>query len=84
MTKELAGRILDRSTLDGSAYGLEMLLISIIVKARIVQVPVNYQPRVGTSSVTGELPKTIKLGSEMLALGATMRACRRKIRANVR
>ena len=49
MTKELAGRILDRSTLDGSAYGLEMLLISIIVKARIVQVPVNYQPRVGTS-----------------------------------
>ena len=49
-----------------------------------VQVPVNYQPRVGTSSVTGELPKTIKLGSEMLALGATMRARRRKIRANVR
>ncbi|MDE9365213.1 glycosyltransferase family 2 protein [Luteipulveratus sp. YIM 133132] len=74
MTKEQAQSILDRSELDGSAYGLEMLLLSVITRARMVQVPVNYHPRVGVSSVTGELGKTISLGSEMIALTFKMRA----------
>jgi glycosyltransferase involved in cell wall biosynthesis len=68
MTREQAQSILRRSTLDGSAYGLEMLLISVITRARMVQVPVNYHPRVGVSSVTGELGKTIQLGLEMIGL----------------
>ena len=41
--------------------------------ARIVQVPVNYRPRVGVSSVTGELGKTIPLGLEMLSMVLKMR-----------
>lgn len=73
MTREQARTILDRSTLDGSAYGLEMLLISVITRARMVQVPVNYHPRVGVSSVTGELGKTITLGLEMIRLVLRMR-----------
>lgn len=48
MTRQQADEILARSTLDGSAYGLEMLLISVITRARMVQVPVNYRPRVGS------------------------------------
>ena len=80
MTREQAQKILDRSTLDGSAYGLEMLLISVIAKARMVQVPVNYHPRVGVSSVTGEIGKTVSLGLEMIALTLKMRLRARRIR----
>lgn len=80
MTREHADRILERSQLDGSAYGLEMLLISVITKARMVQVPVNYHKRVGVSSVTGELGKTVALGMEMIALTFKMRARARSIR----
>lgn len=68
MTRQQAEAILRRSRLDGSAYGLEMLLLSVIMRARMVQVPVNYHRRVGQSSVTGELGKTIELGLEMIRL----------------
>jgi glycosyltransferase involved in cell wall biosynthesis len=80
MTAEQARSILDRSQLDGSAYGLEMLLIAVIDRARLVQVPVNYHPRVGVSSVTGELGKTISLGLEMIRLTIRMRLRARRIR----
>jgi glycosyltransferase involved in cell wall biosynthesis len=80
MTREQAQTILDRSTLDGSAYGLEMLLISVITKARMVQVPVNYHQRVGVSSVTGELGKTVTLGLEMIGLVLRMWVRRGAIR----
>lgn len=80
MTAEHATSILDRSKLDGSAYGLEMLLIAVIDRARLVQVPVNYHPRVGVSSVTGELGKTISLGLEMIRLTIRMRLRARRIR----
>lgn len=81
MTKEHAQEILKRSTLDGSAYGLEMLLISVILKARMVQIPVNYLPRVGVSSVTGDFDKTLKLGTEMGLLSLKMRTKARSIRS---
>ena len=56
MTREVAQRVLPRSTVSGSAYGLEMMLLAAILKIRMVQVPVNYRPRVGVSSVTGDRP----------------------------
>ena len=82
MTRDQAAMILEKSKLDGSAYGLEMLLLGVIMKARLVQVPVNYHERVGVSSVTGDLGKTVKLGMEMIGLMLRMRARRRKIRQN--
>jgi hypothetical protein len=80
MTREQAEGILRRSRLDGSAFGLEMLLISVITRARLVQVPVNYHQRVGVSSVTGDLGKTISLGMEMIRLVLRMWVGRRSIR----
>jgi glycosyltransferase involved in cell wall biosynthesis len=80
MTRDLAHDILRRSTLDGSAYGLEMLLISVITRARFVQVPVNYHPRVGVSSVTGDFRKTLGLGLQMIGLVLRMWVRRRAIR----
>jgi glycosyltransferase involved in cell wall biosynthesis len=80
MTRAHADGILARSRLDGSAYGLEMLLLSVITRARIVQVPVNYQARVGHSSVTGHLGKTVSLGLEMIGLVLRMWVRRRSVR----
>lgn len=68
ISREHVQTILSRSTLPGSAYGLEMLLISVVTRAKMVQIPVNYHPRVGQSSVTGDLSKTISLGLEMIGL----------------
>nr|WP_202894315.1 glycosyltransferase family 2 protein [Kribbella italica] len=68
ITREHVKTISDRATLDGSAFGLEMLLTSVVTRARMVQIPVNYHPRVGVSSVTGDFGKTVTLGLEMIRL----------------
>jgi glycosyltransferase involved in cell wall biosynthesis len=73
VSRERVEKLLPDLTLDGSAFGLEMLMAAVRQRARIVQVPVNYRPRVGVSSVTGELGKTIPLGLEMLSTVLRMR-----------
>ncbi|NUT33761.1 MAG: glycosyltransferase family 2 protein [Hamadaea sp.] len=80
MTAEQAEMILEQSRLDGSAYGLEMLLLAISWRAKLVQIPVNYHERVGVSSVTGDFGKTLKLGFSMIGLVFAMRMRRRGIR----
>ncbi|WP_270889049.1 glycosyltransferase family 2 protein [Pedococcus sp. 5OH_020] len=68
LSRERKHDILSKSRLDGSAYGLEMLLLAVVRRAKVVQVPVNYRPRVGVSSVTGDFGKTVSLGIEMIGL----------------
>ena len=41
-------------TVGGSAFGPEMMLLSLLHGLRVIQVPVNYLPRIGESSVTGD------------------------------
>jgi hypothetical protein len=53
-------------TIGGSHFGLEMMLTAIDKKIRFIQIPVNYQERVGTSAVTGSRYKTIVLGFTMI------------------
>ena len=43
------------------------------MRTKLVQVPVNYHPRVGVSSVTGDFGKTVALGLEMIWLVLRMR-----------
>ncbi len=81
LSRERAADILERSTVAGSSYGLEMLMLAVIRRARIVQVPVNYHPRVGESSVTGDLGKTISLGMEMLRMVLRMRMRRSRLQS---
>jgi glycosyltransferase involved in cell wall biosynthesis len=80
MTRDHAKMIAEKSSLDGSACGLEILLLPVIMRIRLVQVPVNYHPRVGVSSVTGDLRKTIRLGLQMISLVLWMRVRRSRIR----
>jgi glycosyltransferase involved in cell wall biosynthesis len=66
LTRETVERIEDKFTVGGSHFGPELMLLVIASGARFVEVPVNYLPRVGTSSVTGDLRKAIKLGLTMI------------------
>ena len=61
-------KLLRRSTADhvvrtmkvgGSHAGVEIMLLTILSGARVVEIPVNYLPRVGRSSVTGDPLKAI-------------------------
>jgi glycosyltransferase involved in cell wall biosynthesis len=66
--RETAHRIAETMTVGGSHAGAEILLVTIVSGARFVEVPVNYLPRVGVSSVTGEPLKAIAVGLQMILL----------------
>ena len=70
-------RLLDRRLVDyieknmrigGSHAGPEIMLLTITSGARLVEIPVNYLPRVGRSSVTGSRIVAFGLGLRMIAL----------------
>jgi glycosyltransferase involved in cell wall biosynthesis len=76
-------RVLARDVIDeispdfertDSAFGYEMMLHVLRRRIPFVQVPVKYQPRVGESSVTGDLSKTLPLGLLMIWLSLRARA----------
>ncbi len=60
----------------GSAFGFEMMLHVVSQRISFVQLPLNYKPRVGQSSVTGSRWKTLVLGTEMFGMCLTARARR--------
>lgn len=73
ISREALNDISSGFTVDGSSFGLEMLLVAVIRRIRMVQVPVSYRSRIGESSVTGHLGKTISLGLEMIGMILRMR-----------
>jgi glycosyltransferase involved in cell wall biosynthesis len=60
-------------TVDGNAFGAEMMVISAIMRMRIIQIPVNYTKRVGQSSVTGNPLVAFFLGLRMINMIITYR-----------
>lgn len=68
LRRETARAVAERMTVGGSHAGAEVMLLTIASGARIVEVPVNYLPRVGVSSVTGKRIEAIKVGLQMLGL----------------
>jgi glycosyltransferase involved in cell wall biosynthesis len=76
ITRELAQALEPEFTHTGSAFGLEMLLVATRRHVRVVQIPVNYLPRVGESSVTGDFRKTLSLGFRMIGMVGRARASR--------
>lgn len=55
-------------TVNGSFFGPEMMVLSILKRMKIVQVPVNYTKRIGSSSVTGNHWVAFRLGLRMILL----------------
>jgi glycosyltransferase involved in cell wall biosynthesis len=66
--RDALSRIDRQFTVGGSAFGPEMMLLSLLAGLRVIQVPVNYLPRIGVSSVTGDSSKAVRLGFTMIAL----------------
>ena len=66
--RPLADYLLTNMRVGGSQAGPEILLLTIASGARFVEIPVNYLPRVGTSSVTGHPRKAFVLGLQMIWL----------------
>ena len=58
---------------EGSFFGPEMMVLSVLMRMRIVQIPVNYTKRVGVSSVTGNKVVAFFLGLRMIHLILTYR-----------
>jgi glycosyltransferase involved in cell wall biosynthesis len=66
--REALTRMAGKFTVGGSAFGPEMMLLSLLLGLRVIQVPVNYLPRIGVSSVTGDMRKAVLLGVSMIGL----------------
>jgi glycosyltransferase involved in cell wall biosynthesis len=68
LRRELAHDVADQMSVGGSHAGAEIMLLTILSGARFVEVPVNYLPRVGVSSVTGRPIAAIAVGLQMIRL----------------
>lgn len=55
-------------TVNGSFFGPEMMVLSVLKKQRMIQIPMNYTKRVGSSSVTGNKIVAFFLGLRMIRL----------------
>ena len=67
-TREVAELVAERMKVGGNHAGPEMMLLAITSGARFVEIPVNYLPRVGTSSATGCPAAAILIGLRMIEM----------------
>jgi glycosyltransferase involved in cell wall biosynthesis len=83
LQKETAEQLARRMTVGGNHAGAEIMLLTIVSGARFVEVPVNYLPRVGVSSVTGKWVAAVQVGFRMIQLVLRFRRTspRRLVRA---
>jgi glycosyltransferase involved in cell wall biosynthesis len=68
LRRDLARHVASRMRVGGSHGGAEIMLLTILSGARFVEVPVNYLPRVGVSSVTGKPLAAVMVGLQMILL----------------
>lgn len=73
LRRDMAQQIAADMTVGGSHAGVEIMLRAIVSGARILEVPVNYLPRVGVSSVTGKRIAAIGVGLRMIGLVLSFR-----------
>ncbi len=66
--KDALDKIINSFKTGGSSFNAEMMLLIIQNNEKIIEIPVNYKPRIGQSSVTGSRWKAFKLGLGMIKL----------------
>jgi glycosyltransferase involved in cell wall biosynthesis len=66
LRRETAQYVARHMKVGGNHAGVEVMLLTIISGARFIEVPVNYLPRVGTSSVTGRRVTALGVGLRMI------------------
>ena len=55
-------------SVGGSHFLPEMVLLALLRRLRVIEIPVNYRGRVGHSKITGSRRKTLVVGSRMIGL----------------
>lgn len=55
-------------TVGGSHFSPECMMLAIRGRLVCVEIPVHYQPRAGTSKITGSFRKALRLGLRMIAM----------------
>lgn len=68
MDRDAKEFVLRHCHVKGNFFGPEMMIATVKGKLRVVQIPVNYKERIGTSSVTGDRFKAFALGIRMIVL----------------
>jgi glycosyltransferase involved in cell wall biosynthesis len=68
LRRETAERVASEMKVGGHHAGVEIMLLTIVSGTRFVEVPVNYLPRVGVSSVTGKRVLAVQVGLRMIGL----------------
>src|SRR5579859_4985547 len=68
LRRPTARYVAERMRVGGSHCGPEIMLLAILGGARFVEIPINYLPRVGVSSVTGNPFKAALVGLQMIGL----------------
>jgi glycosyltransferase involved in cell wall biosynthesis len=71
--RRMADYIAETMKIGESHAGAEILMLVIVSGTRFVEIPVNYLPRVGKSSVTGDPIKAFVLGMRMILLVLSLR-----------
>jgi glycosyltransferase involved in cell wall biosynthesis len=65
---DAAHQIQDHLTVGGSHFLPEMAILGLLAKMRIIEVPVNYRGRLGTSKITGSFKTAWQVGWRMIRL----------------
>jgi glycosyltransferase involved in cell wall biosynthesis len=83
LRRDVARHVASNMRVGGNHAGAELMLLTITSGARFVEVPVNYLPRVGVSSVTGKRLAALLVGTRMIGVVLRFRrtAPRRIVRA---
>lgn len=66
--KEAFRKFADELSVGGSHFLPEMVLLALRKRLRVIEIPVNYLPRKGTSKITGNFKGVWKTGLNMLGL----------------
>lgn len=81
MNRTLVDRLNIKNFRGDGTFGMELQLVTAMVRAPITQVPVNYHPRVGISGYTGNKIGAFKLGFKMIVIIFNYRlTTRRRVR----
>lgn len=66
--RETVQWLLPRLTVGGSHFLPEMVVLALLGKRRLIEIPVNYRGRVGDSKITGSRKTALKVGLRMIRL----------------
>ena len=66
--RDALARIQDHLTVGGSHFLPEMVILALKRNLKVIEIPVNYRGRVGTSKITGSLTGTLLTGFRMIGI----------------